>query len=486
MTIHIYKEDPPQAQAIYRSASTSTLTSNENVYLVKLDIRSSRRGLIFVVEQPRVVQSGHEKEHRISQQIIPTPTDLPTNYILAKTNVQRYGEAAFRLTKLLNNSLHQEVHHDAKIGEDILQRLKGCQRLDEDSADFRKFLFVTRDMVLKCIDATNLDANTKAIYTTILFSFYDKANAFYSDDRDNTINGVASTSTKLLVNSERILLRFDEYGFHLAEYQKLYLSNILKVISSLFHVIDEYKTNLANAQLAWVKLFSSYESLEKNCESTISNCLDDLLAAKKTIEVLSISLHNEKTKYFFVRYWKAVIVISILLILFLIAFGYLLRFYIRTVSAIPFPAPPVQVTLVHAQPQAPANPIVPPTIPPISVGFNFTRLHGIIGIETLLLAWILQKKSSPGSIESSTFNKFHQQERDRALHRREMRLIEGSIQSEGGGNNALVENKIRNNPLETISKLGDDVVNITKMWLGGSSIASLIHLINSFFNKKKL
>jgi uncharacterized membrane protein len=501
--MHIYKGE--QANISYIAAeSTFTLSSNENIGIVKAHIRSSRRALIFVVEPPQVNQitRSQETDYPLSQQqLLSKSIDLPTNYILATTNVKNYQETAFRLTNILKNSLYKEVPfaYDTKIGEDILHRLRGCQRLDENVTDFRKFLFVSMGMVVHCINNTNLNAQTKNIHTDILWAFYDRANSIYADDVNSRKNeNMASTQAKLLVNTERILLRFDEHGFHLAEYQKIYLSNILNVINSLVQIIEDYKTNLANVENSWSVLSSGYEVLKETSKSAISNYLHQLENAQVNIDRLTLLLDEEKKRYFFIRYWKAIAVLSILVVVFFIAFSYLLKFYIKTTYVIQtplLPSPPIQVNLV--QPQPPINPGIPipiPISPTLRVGsFNFTKLHAILSVQTIALALLilkkksscvsieplLKKKSSCVSIEPSAeagLNKLHQQELALAIHKRELRLIEGSINKEPEQSNGLVaESRSKNNILETISKLSDDFLDITKIWLAGSFL-SLINL----------
>jgi len=485
MTMNTYKGE--QANISYiAAASTFTLSSDENIGIVKAHIRSTRRALIFVVEPPQGNQIGRSQEtdYPLSQQqLLSKSIDLPTNYILAKTNVKNYQETAFRLTKILKNSLYKEVPlaYDTKIGEDILQRIRGCQRLDENVTDFRRFVFVTLGMVVNCINNTNLNAQTKDLHADILWTFYDRANSIYADDVNSRKNeNMASPQAKLLVNTERILLRFDEHGFYLAEYQKIYLSNILNVINSLVQIIEDYKTNLAKVEHSLAVLASGYEVLKKTSKSEILNCLDKLKDAQVVIDELTLSLDEEKKKYFFIRYWKAIVVLSILVVVFFIAFSYLLKFYIKTAYAIQtplLPSPPVQVNLIQAEPQPPINPSIPsPIIPALRGSFNFTKLHAILSVPTIALALLLlERKSSCVSIEPSAeagLHKLHQQEVALAIHKRELRLIEGSINKEPEQSNGLVaESRSKNHILETISKLSDDFLDVTKIWLAGSFLS---------------
>lgn len=471
---------------------SSVLSSGETIESVKLQLRGNKGSLIFLTEKSNL-RGGGEDLSQPSYKIpsFQTATEAPSNYVLARKNLEQYSETAFRLTKSLKDSLvPTDFIYNSTTGEEILEKLKGCNRLDEDNHNIRKFLIVTQAVVFKCIKNQNLDPKKEAIFKAVLLTFYDRANSIYREEHQNSITtGFASSSIRALVNSERILLTLDQTGFYLNTYEKAFLSKLFKIIDYQFKALDNYRNNVENLTTTWARLTYAYQVLDEASKITISTCLDELKSQRERSGSLELLLDQEQRKDFFTRYWKIILWVFPVLIIVVVSYFYLLRFYLRGSHTSPIQINIHQPSGIDTNIKPLGEPIIgvdarPPNVLPPSVARAPTPV-ATTGAFNVALPYLLScfvgiflgtkvKNFGIGNFRSSNskIDNIQRQELDEAIHRRKLKLLTtSSVAVENKG--PKVESNLKKSFLETLDKMGDDAVNIGKFGI----IISLINLV---------
>lgn len=449
----------------YTSVSQSSLALDETTSVVKLRLQTNRKSLIFLSEKPNLRGGGgNQQEYNLAHTVV--HSEIPSNYILAKKNLDHYRDTALNITRILKSSLvSKDIKHNTTIGEDLLEKLKDCTRLDEDPRDTRKFLIVTREIVLQCIDRQNLSPDRRAMYTSILLYFYNKANSLYSEEYPSVTPGaVASVGIRSLVNSERILLTLYETGIHINQHEKVFLSNILKVLDSQFQIIQDYKANLEDAERTWYELFSNYKRLLEISENAIATLKDNLMSAQEKIRILDLSLDREKRKYFFVRYWKYILFTLPVLIFVIVSYIWLVKFYFRAKH----PPSAVQINLIQPakeEPKKDVNEILlepsthTPSVPsPVNQTFKFRMLDVVVAIQALALVILFKNKlDTLRDSKSHNLNKIREQEIEEALHKRGLKVLEPSKLEIDSINKFTVDGSMQKVFLNIVQNLGNNL-----------------------------
>lgn len=476
MDIQIHKPE----QINYNPTSTCVIYSGEHTETVKLRLRDNKRCLIFLPENLNLRGGESQQEYKIINKV---DIKTPSNYVLAVENLKRYGDATFRLAKTLKSSfLPTHISYNTTMGDEIFGKLTNCNRLDEDSSDFRNFLVVSKEVVLKCIENQELDHEKKALYTTILLNFYTRANSLYTEEYGKSVNGgFASVPTRTIVNTERIFLT-QQTGIYLNTYEKAFLFNLLKILDSQFQIIQNYKNNLESLQTAWSKLLSSYEILQEISKTTIVKCSDSLTVAQKTITRLNLDISNLEKNHLFFRYWKVIFIIM-LVIIFLLMIWLLILHILRPPfqvnnwiqapkgeygndlipldkAPIPTPTPIIDIALDKAP--------TPPTI--AGPYFAFSKLHVILSIQTLVTFFLLKEKLiGSTNDESSIIREFQRREINSIIHQKKLNLLEAPrLEAD-----SVVQTKTKKGFLETAEKIGEDIVNTGKLVV----VANLLKVI---------
>jgi len=476
MDIQIHKIE----EITYSPTSICALHSGEHTETVKLRLRDNKRCLIFLPENLNLRGGENPQEHKIIHKV---DIKTPSNYVLAIDNLKRYGDATFRLAKTLKNSfLPTHISYNTTMGDEIFGKLTSCNRLDEDPSDFRNFLLVSKEVVLKCIDNQDLDPEKKALYTTILLNFYTRANSLYTEEYGKSVSGgFASVPTRTIVNTERTFLT-QQTGIYLNTYEKAFLFNLLKILDSQFQIIQNYKNNLESLQTAWSKLLSTYEILQKISETTIVKCNDNLTVAKETIARLNLALSNAEKNHLFFKYWK-VISITMLVIIFLLMIWVLILHILKAPfqvnnwiqapkgefgnDMIPLDKAPTTAPIIDI----PLDKAPTSTRTPIADLFSaFSKLHGLLCIETVIAFFLLKEKFiGVRDDESSIIRELRRKEIDSIIHQKKLNLLEAPrLEAD-----SLVRTKTKKDFLETTEKIGDDIVTTGKLVL----VSTLLKLI---------
>jgi hypothetical protein len=470
-------------QGNYKPSVSVTAESETKTNLVKLSVRGNRHALIFVSEKPPLRGGGgggNEQEHKITHHLI--PQDLPRNYILAVKNAQVYRETAVKITSALKDSF--VINYNGTTSEDVFKKLRGCNRLDQDPNDLRKFLFVTEKIVSRCLGDQNLDPEKRPLYISALLGFYQIANSLYSEEHGNIVEGgggLASTTARLLVNNERILLRLEETGIHFQTYEKVFLSQMLQVLDAQAKTISTYREHLENAEISWSKLFSGYQILQNISEGKIQTLENNLAASLRVIEKLNLSLLSEQQRYFFARYWRTLLLAMPFLLFLVMTYIWLLRHVIRSKKSVP----PVHVTIVQPPAQTggntvsldkvieePPSPVQIPDLASKLKGYRvFSFTHIVLYLESVLLAILLsQKVKTVEKTEWQTVNKLQLQEVDSALHQRKLKLLNPTVDTDDS-KRFSAEINAKKNIFETVNKLSDDILNLGKLILGSAFLS---------------